>query len=189
MKDFSHLGGSGPNGDPVTFMPDVWGYVCYKYGLRSVLDIGCALGFNARWLFDRGYDVMGVEGFPDYVNGNKLPQDRVVLHDYTEGPWVPPHHEFDLGLATEFVEHVEARFVPNFVETFKYCRYILMTHALPGQGGVHHVNERDSAYWVEILAAAGFEHLEDETERLRATYTSDAHYGRNTLMLFKNTKP
>lgn len=186
MKNLSHLGGSGPNGDPVTFCPDVFGYVCIKYGIRSVLDVGCALGFNAVWFHNRGYDVMGVEGLPDYVKGNKLPKDRVVLHDYTEGPWVPPH-EFDLCVSTEFVEHVEARFVPNFVETFKHCRFILMTHALPGQGGVHHVNETTSEAWIDVLSAAGFEHLEDETERLRATYTPDAHYGRNTLMLFRRT--
>lgn len=187
MSDESHLGGSGPNGDPITAMYDVWGYVCYKYGLHSVLDIGCALGFNARWLLDRGFDVIGVEGLPEYVVGSKLPRDRIVQHDYTTGPWVPSR-DFDLGICTEFVEHVEAQFIPNFVATFKCCRYVLMTHALPGQGGWHHVNEQPFSYWESVMNQAGFTHLPNESEKLRATFIPSERYGRNTLSLFFNMK-
>lgn len=186
MKDTSHLGGSGPNGDPWTFMPDVWGYLCYKYNLRSVLDIGCALGFNARWLLDHGFNAIGVEGFPDYVKDSKLPPERITLHDFTEGPWEPPMI-YDLGICTEFVEHVEEQYVPNFVATFKFCRFLLMTHALPGQGGHHHVNEKPSEYWTEIMAKAGFDHLAAETALLRST-GGPVPYGRNTLMLFVNIR-
>lgn len=180
----NHLGGSGPNGDPATFMPDVWGYLCLKYQIVSVLDIGCALGFNARWLQDRGHDLTGVEGFPEYVEANKLPRDRVVPHDYTKGPFTP-ERDFDLGICSEFVEHVEARFISNFLATFVKCRLVLMTHALPGQGGHHHVNEQDSDYWIRIMDSVGFDHLADETKILRATHTGKYHYGRNTLMLFR----
>ncbi len=186
-QETAHLGGSGPNGDPKTFTPDIWGYVCYKYGLRSVLDIGCALGFNASWLLNHGFDVMGVEGFPEYVAGNQLPKDRIFQHDYTQGPWVPPH-DFDLGLCTEFVEHVEEQYAANFLETFKHCRFILMTHALPGQGGWHHVNEQSSDYWESRLVGIGFIHLAEETELLRSTFIESDRYGRNTLMLFKNLR-
>lgn len=185
MSDLSHLGGSGPNGDPITFMPDIWGYVCYKYCHRSVLDIGCALGFNARWLLDRGFDVMGVEGFPDYIAGNKLPRDRLVQHDYTTGPWIPPRG-FDLGLCTEVVEHIEACFVPNFVATFQHCRQVLLTFALPGQGGWHHVNEQPESYWVKVMDDAGFTHLRPESMLMRSTFRPIDRYGRNTLTLFEN---
>lgn len=179
-----HLGGSGPNGDPATAMYDIWGYVCLKYGLRSIIDVGCALGFNARWLLDLGYDVIGVEGFPEYIAGNKLPRERVFQIDYSKQGWAPGR-EFDLALCTEFVEHVEARFVQNFIETFKKCRYVLMTHALPGQGGHHHVNEQPASYWIAHLDAAGFDHLADESALLQSTHTGKYHYGRNTLLLFR----
>lgn len=184
MIDLSHLGGSGPGGDPKTHTPDIWGYVCLKYGLRSVIDIGCAMGFNACWFLDRGYDVEGVEGFPSYLRDNLLPKERLHCHDYAMGPFVP-YREFDLGLCTEFVEHVEREFVGNFITTFRWCRYVLMTHALPGQGGYHHVNEQDSAYWIAAMDHARFDHLALETELLRSTYLSRENYGRNTLMLFR----
>lgn len=186
MNDMSHLGGSGPNGDPITFFPDCYGYVCLTYGIRSVIDIGCALGFNARWLLDRGYDVMGIEGFPEYVAGNKLPPERIVQHDYTTGPYVP-ERAFDLAICTEFVEHVEAQFTQNFIATFKRCRFVLMSHALPGQGGWHHVNEREPSYWIDLMREAGFDHLHEDSKRMQATFRPEERYGRNTLMLFRNT--
>lgn len=181
----NHLGGSGPSGDPITFMPDIWGYVCLKYGIHSIIDIGCALGFNSRWLFNRGYDVVGVEGFPEYVAGNKLPKDRVISHDYAKGPYLPPRR-FDLGICTEFVEHVEARFASNFLATFQSCKFILMTHALPGQGGFHHVNEQDSTYWANRMASENFRILQDDSDLFRSTFQPHERYGRNTLTLFEH---
>jgi len=31
-----------------------------------------------------------------------------------------------------------------------------MTHAIPGQGGHHHVNERYEKYWIDVLSSHGF---------------------------------
>ena len=184
MKDTTHLGGSGVHGDPVTFLPDIYGYVMLKFGLKSVLDIGCAMGFNTKWLLGLGYDAEGVEGFPQYVAETQIP-GRVFLHDYAEGPFNPPR-DFDLGLCTEFVEHVDAQYVQNFISTFKHCRYVLMTHALPGQGGFHHVNEQPPEYWINLMSDAGFLHLENESKLMQGTFQPKDRYGRNTLMLFRN---
>lgn len=183
MND-GHLGGSGVNGDPITKMPDVWGYVCLKYRLRSILDVGCAMGYNAKWLLDRGYDVEGVEGLPYYVRENLLPKDRIHQHDYATGPYVPKR-AFNLALCTEFVEHVEERFVPNFLATFTRCQFVLLTHALPGQGGHHHVNEQDPSYWKAWMTSIGFDHVRDEDDVLRSTFQVRERYGRNTLTLFR----
>jgi hypothetical protein len=60
-----------------------------------------------------------------------------------------------------------------------------MTHATPGQGGYHHVNEQPSGYWIEKMREAGFTHLERDSQWMQAT-GPDTHYGRRTLMLFRN---
>lgn len=184
INDLSHLGGSAPVGDPLTFMPDVWERLIRKYGIESVIDIGCAAGVNARWFYDLGLYVRGVEGFPEYIECSKLPKNILVQHDYTTGPYVP-ERPFDLGLCTEFVEHVEERFIPNFMATFARCKLILMSFATPGQGGYHHVNEREEAYWQEVLQAWGFQLEREETTTLRATGPT-SHYGRRTLTWFRH---
>lgn len=183
-EDLSHLGGTALVGDPQTFTPDVWVKLIEKYGFKSMLDIGSGVGVNAKWFLDHGIDAHAVEGFPDYIANAVLPRERITQHDYTKGPWVPAR-VFDLGWSSEFVEHVEECHVPNFMVTFQRCRYTCITHATPGQGGYHHVNEQPSDYWITRFQDAGFRHHEADSAWMQAT-GPDTHYGRRTLMLFEN---
>ncbi len=182
-NDLSHLGGTALVGDPQTFVPDVWTLLIEKYGFKSMIDVGSGVGVNAKWFLDNGIDAHAVEGFPDYLYHAVIPKERMTAHDYTKGPYVPDR-TFDLGWSSEFVEHVEEQYVPNFMATFDKCRFVCLTHATPGQGGYHHVNEQPSAYWIEKMAHARFEHLAYDSAWMQAT-GPDTHYGRRTLMLFR----
>jgi SAM-dependent methyltransferase len=169
--------------DPETFMPDVWGWVCLQYDIKSVLDIGCGSGSNLAWFAEYGFDVLGVEGHPFGVATSKVP-GKVICHDFTKGPWAPDRH-FDLCLCTEFAEHVEAAFEENWMAAVDKCRYLLFSHGLPGDGGYHHVNEQPSEYWVRRFSSRGFRHLTQVTSKLRHTcIRKHALWGRNTLMFF-----
>ena len=152
--------------------------------VAAVVPVGSGVGVNAKWFLDHGLDAHAVEGYPDYLRNAVLPENRMVAHDYTTGPYVPTRR-FDLGWSSEFVEHVEEKFVPNFMATFRQCDHVCITHATPGQGGYHHVNEQPSEYWVKVFADAGFTHLSEDTAWMRDTGPS-THYGRRTLTLFAN---
>lgn len=183
-EDLSHLGGTAIVGDPMTFVPDVWEYLLKKYPIKSMIDIGCGVGINARWFQERGIIAHGVEGFPDYIRHTVLPKESLTQHDYTTGPFIPKRM-YDLGWSSEFVEHVEEKYVPNFIFTFYCCKYVCMTHATPGQGGYHHVNEQPGDYWITRMQDAGFRHLEEDSAWMQST-GPNTHYGRRTLMLFQN---
>jgi SAM-dependent methyltransferase len=182
----NHLGGYYENGDFNTWMPDIWGYLILKYDIKSVIDIGCGTGFNMEYFDQLGIPATGVEGHPDAVRIGRANGRNITEHDYTTGPLSSPH-DFDLAICTEFVEHVDAEYQPNWMETMKSCRYVLISHALPGQGGYHHVNEQFSEYWHEYFRANGFKLMHNETDLLRKTNDRiKARWGRNTLMLFAN---
>ena len=70
------------------------------------------------------------------------------------GRW---HAAYDLVWCCEFVEHVEERYVPNIVPSLSLGTLVAMTHAVPGQGGHHHVNCRTSDYWIGVMAAIGYQ--------------------------------
>jgi len=112
----SHLGGAYEGGDTHTFWPDIWGYLLVEHSIRSVMDIGCGYGHNALWFLQQGCEVWGVEADPDALEKNVLPRDRLIVHDYTLGPYIP-EGKIDLVMATEFVEHVEQKFEPNWIAT------------------------------------------------------------------------
>ena len=182
----SHLGGAYEGGDTHTYTPDIWGWLLVEYDIRSVMDIGCGYGHNARWFLDMGCEAWGVEGDPDAIEKNVLPKDRIIVHDYTLGPYAP-EGKIGLILATEFVEHVEQQYEQNWLATVKQGKHFLMCHAIPGQGGYHHVNEQHAEYWITRMWEAGFDYFSFTSERFQKTCArKPAPWGRNTLMLFKN---
>lgn len=180
----SHLGGAYPGGDVHTYWPDIWGWILVEMDVRSVLDIGCGYGHNLKWFKDQGCDVLGVEGDPEAVEQHVLPLE-VILHDYTTGPYIPDR-VFDLCICTEFVEHVDAQYEDNWFATMSVCKYVLMCHAVPGQGGYHHVNEQTEEYWIDKFRNHWFSERFRDTYLFRKTINrKPTPWGRNTVMFFE----
>ena len=179
----NHLGGSYPGGDVHTYWPDIWGYLLISYRIRSVIDIGCGYGHNLKWFKDMGCEVLGVEGDEEALAG-MVDGVTVVKHDYTEGLYIPDR-KFDLCLATEFVEHVDHKYEQNWIDTTLVAEYLLICHAVPGQGGHHHVNEQTSDYWEGRLSKAGWEYFPRISQAFRDTCERvPAPWGRPTAMFF-----
>ena len=163
-----HLGGyimsgqspapSGLNiihGDPETWSPDLWLWAMSALNVRSVLDIGCAEGHCIEFFSRYGCRVRGVDG-SKFAKEHSLLTDCHDVHDFAEGSYTTTD-TYDLVWCCEFVEHVEERYVDNFLQTFKAARsYILLTHARPGEKGWHHVNCQFAEYWEEKLDQIGF---------------------------------
>lgn len=179
-----HLGGAYLDcNDGNTFMPDVWQYLADKYKIATIVDIGCGAGWNTEWWHSKGFHAVGIEGWPDAIAKIRIPMERVIVHDYTIGPLPVPRT--DLAWSSEFVEHVEEKFIPNWMATVRCCRYFCMTFAVPGQTGFHHVCERPFEFWINKMRENWFIHVPEETEFLRSTDQGGA-WGRKTLSFFKN---
>lgn len=178
-----HLGGSHVTQvDSYTFLPDIWARLITDHNVKSVLDVGCGSGFSTKWFIDKGLRAVGIEGDPRCMSARRC--DPIIEHDFTLAPYVP-RDVYDLGWCAEFVEHVEAQFMGNWMAALQKCRYVAMTFARPGQGGWHHVNEQHEPYWLDRFAAFGFDHVPEATAWMRATSNSEP-WGRPTLTLFQN---
>jgi len=176
-----HLGGYWRGGDPHSWCPDLWQGVVKEYGIKSVIDVGCGEGYSTRYFQEMGLDVLGVEGGKEAIRNSAVPQ-LIAHHDYTKGPYIPSSR-CDLIWCCEFVEHVEERFVENFLATFSAGTYCLMTHALPGQDGYHHVNCQPPEYWIGRMKTIGFEHDPAATKHLRGL--TEAKHVNRSLLFFK----
>ena len=183
-----HLGGyiqSGPEpgqeyGDFETWSPELWQWAVSRLGVRSVLDVGCGEGHAAAFFATLGCRVLGVDGSLQAFEASQIP-DHHVVHDFTRGAWSPPR-SFDMVWSCEFVEHVEERHCDNFLTSFAAAdRYLLMTHATPGQLGWHHVNCRQSRYWIDRIERLGFWFNEELTEEAREL-AGEGHFRRSGLV-------
>jgi len=140
-----HLGGFVRGGDPDTQYPEMWEWLVATEEIKVVLDVGCGDGAALRAFRDLGCAAIGIDGMEQDDPG-------IFTHDYTTG-LVPFHgtDAFDLVWSCEFVEHVEAQHVLNFLDSFSRAPLVLMTHAMPGQPGWHHVNCQDGTYWKDAM--------------------------------------
>jgi SAM-dependent methyltransferase len=143
-----HLGGYIAGGDEATIYPELWDWLVDQHHVRSVVDVGCGEGIALKYFRERDCQVLGYDGIAQ-------PDFDILQWDFTEAA-PPPLGTFDLAWCCEFVEHVEERFVPNFLPVFEQANMVAMTHAAPGQPGWHHVNNQPAAYWKGALAAVGF---------------------------------
>jgi len=181
MSDKTGLGGNVLEGDPFCYAPSVWDYTIKRFGIKSVLDLGSGAGHAAEWFFRHGCKVLAVDGLIE--NCNKALYPTLNL-DLTKSSVVC---NVDLVHCQELVEHVEEKFLENVLQSLTCGKYILMTNALPGQGGFHHVNEQPSEYWINHLFRYNCHLLEEDSNRIKKLAMQDsARYFSRTGLIFVN---
>src|SRR3972149_4181009 len=179
----NHLGGFVEERNSRCFYTELWDQLIKDFSIKSVIDVGCGQGHALAYLKEKGCKIFGIDGSALVLKDNPLGlNSEIHIHDYTEGAY-KPFYQYDLAWSCEFVEHVEEKFIPNFMTTFKSAKIVALSHALPGQGGYHHVNEQTDDYWIGKFLQNGFKlHIPKTTE-----YRALAHdYFQKSGLVFTN---
>ncbi|MDE2516995.1 MAG: class I SAM-dependent methyltransferase, partial [Rhodospirillales bacterium] len=123
---------------------------------ESVLDLGCGNGAWLRGLADGGRrSVLGIEPEAQDPADLQIDAEHILQADLSRP--LDLHRRFDLVLCLEVAEHIDASAADTVVETcVRHGDLVLFSAAIPGQGGVHHVNEQPPEYWAEKFAAHGY---------------------------------
>lgn len=117
---------------------------------KSILDVGCGPGRVMHHLMELGHDVYGFDG-----SRHALEAAPVAVRPYIECKnLVTDEVDFgrhDLVISTELAEHLDAEHADRLVEivTRHASDRIFWAAAIPGQGGLDHVNEQLPEYWYE----------------------------------------
>lgn len=174
-----HLGGNIVEGDAYTHSPSVWSYVIDRFAVKSVMDLGSGRGHAAQFFANKGLSVVAVDGLETNVQEAHYP---TICHDLTKGPFKT---KVDLVHCQEVVEHIDEAHLDHLLNSFRSGDVVLLTHAVPGQGGYHHVNCKGSDYWIEQMRLAGYAFLPEDTQRIRKLAEADrAIYMAKTGLLF-----
>lgn len=123
---------------------------------KSVVDVGCGTGEWLRVLATiHECDIVGLDG--DYVPLDQLaiPVDSFISADLSQ-PLVLERN-FDLAMSMEVAEHLPPSRAPGFVHDLtNLAPAVLFSAAVPGQGGVGHINEQWQHYWIDLFRDQGF---------------------------------
>ena len=112
-----------------------------KLNISSVTDLGCGPGSYVAALRNSGINAYGFDGNPDTKKFDTSGGYCIGPVDITsQQSW----NETDAAMSIEVAEHIpahlEAAFLKNLVNSAR--RLIILTWAVPGQGGEGHACER-----------------------------------------------
>ena len=124
----------------------------------SVVDFGCGLGNFVQAFKKLGAEVRGLDG--EWAKQHPLfkitNESEFQLADL-ELP-VVVSKKYDIALCLEVAEHLSPSSADGLVNSLaKASDRIVFSAAIPGQGGIHHVNEQWPQYWKKKFQSIGFE--------------------------------
>ena len=144
-----------------------------RHQIKSVIDIGCGDCSYSDYLTERGLECIGYDGNPN--------SDRIA--DFSE---LQNLGFYDCVLSLEVGEHIPAEYESNFIAnlTNHARKLIIMSWAIPGQGGVGHVNECENNYVILLMLERGWRYERHLSDNLRAS-VSNCYWLRDTIMAFR----
>ena len=120
---------------------------------QPVYDFGCSSGLYLKHLQSKGFQVLGLEGTPRIgeISGQSFIQEFDLLHPVVIDP---PGQVMCL----EVLEHIPEAFEEVVVQSLvSSCGgRLVVSWALPGQGGRGHINERPPEYIQSVFGAHGY---------------------------------
>src|SRR5262245_5296730 len=164
-----HVGGNVRHGDLSCFSRSLWRALIECFAIKSMLDVGAGEGYAVNFFHKAGVWAHGIDGLKRNVERSVVP---ITYHDIIQGPYIMP---VDLVLSVEVAEHIDEKYVDNYITTLCNGKIIAMTHAVPGQTGYHHVNCQTADYWISKIIARGYM-LDRQNDYWRSVAASDGHY-------------
>jgi SAM-dependent methyltransferase len=148
----------------------------------SVVDLGCGVGTWLRAFQNAGVtDILGLDGGHVDPAMLEIPPDRFRTADLTAPP--PLGRRFDLALCLEVAEHLPADRAAALVAALVAAApCVLFSAAVPGQGGVHHINEAWPSFWSQRFAVHGYERLDPVRPRVWRDPAVSWWYKQNTYL-------
>ena len=156
--------------------------VLARLPVRSAIDVGCGCGAWLRVLEELEVtDVAGYDG--DYVDRSSLLTDptKFTALDLRDG--FESGRTFDLAISLEVAEHLPAEFAEPLVQGLVTAApVVLFSAAIPGQGGLHHVNEQWQDYWRAIFDLYRFSPVDLVRPRIWGNTDVEYWYQQNTIL-------
>lgn len=150
---------------------------------RSMIDLGCGVGPWLKTALDHGVeDVLGLDG--DWVKPDMLvvPPDRFQAANIAEGNWGAPRN-FDLAISMEVLEHIPDEAGRIAVDRLRdIAPIVVVSAAIPGQGGRNHINEQWQSYWARIFAEGGYVASDILRRKFLARPEVPYYYSQNALV-------
>lgn len=149
----------------------------------TVLDVGCGEGWFLREFAERGLPGVGLDAAstdPVALRAEWFQPVDLTVHGSIMGPGVP---RADLAVCLEVAEHFpETRAESLIAELCDAAPVVVFSAAIPGQGGVGHLNEQWQSWWALRFAGQGYACSTSLRDRLWHDERVESWYRQNVLV-------
>ena len=121
---------------------------------KTVVDFGCGRGTWLEMALSHGANrVLGLDTHALENETQLVPVQYVDLSQL-----VHLDEKFDVALCLEVAEHLPPSCAPTLVSSLcQAANIVVFSAAIPGQGGMYHLNEQAPAYWHALFLAHHFD--------------------------------
>ena len=121
---------------------------------KTVVDFGCGRGTWLEMALSHG--ACEVLGLDTHALDHETPQVPVQYVDLSKT--VHLDKTFDFALCLEVAEHLPPASAPALVSSLcQAASVVVFSAAIPGQGGMYHLNEQAPDYWHQLFQLQGFD--------------------------------
>ena len=121
---------------------------------KTVLDVGCAMGFLVEGFRDRGLEAVGID-----ISEYAIEKVRVDLKTYCRIASIldPITEKYDLIICIEVLEHLSSEVSRQAIQNLCLASDDIIFSSTPcDYGEVTHSNVQPPEYWAELFALSGF---------------------------------
>lgn len=146
---------------------------------NTVIDLGCGEAKYVKHFRKNGIKAIGFDGNPQT---RVLSGGFAVVHDLTTQLDV---HPADYVLCLEVGEHIPTEFTDTLIDNIHHhnTKGVVISWAIPNQGGDGHVNELPNESIKEIFAKLGYTNNVEIENKLRNA--ASLWWFKNTIMVFE----
>lgn len=154
---------------------------------QAVVDIGCGEGLWLKAFSEAGVsEVAGYDG--DYVVREHLQIPSSAFHPTNLEEKIQFERTYDLAVCLEVAEHISHDKSKQLIESLvSAAPVILFSAAIPGQGGVNHINEQWPDYWEVRFKERGYAPVDGIRRHILSDKRVSFFYSQNIVMYVKET--
>jgi SAM-dependent methyltransferase len=155
---------------------------------KSVVDVGCGHGTWLAAFQECGLtDLTGIDG--PWVKTQDLLVEATKYLSYDLAQPFAIERRFDLAVSLEVAEHLPPTSAASFVDSLvRLAPVVLFAAAIPGQGGVMHVNEQWPGYWAALFEERGYVAIDAIRPRIWDIDEVEWWYAQNVLLFVNSSR-
>jgi SAM-dependent methyltransferase len=161
----------------------IWPTLKAWFHPRSVVDVGCGRGAWLRVAREDQCDrVLGIDIKVSHPTDFLTNREYYRQADFRE-PFATALGTFDLAISLEVAEHLPESKAQHFIqELTRLSEVVVFSAAIPGQGGLGHINEQWPVYWASLFQQARFKCFDILRGQIWADVRIPIYYRQNIVL-------